>query len=96
MSIPDGFERVGVDLPKQVGEIVKAAGGEDHLPRALATLIGAMATLAVVLHRTLPRDEYVAFARAVTDHLNTAKAIINSDDPDKAYRDEARRQNLSN
>lgn len=88
-----GWKAVGVNLPPTIVAIIQAAGGDDltgkrGMPYALASIMGALPWIAVALYKTLPPDEYAAFARSVKGNMQQVWAIIGADDPPAAF-DEA-------
>jgi hypothetical protein len=92
MALPKGFKRVGVDLPPSVIKIIRAAGGEDNFPRAMAGIVGSLPWIAAALYDSLPEDEYRAFAAAMRPNYEKVMQIVDSDNPRKAFNEELERQ----
>jgi hypothetical protein len=83
---PKGWKNVGVELPPSIVAILTAAGGTEAkfggMPRAMASILGALPWIAVQLFKSLPEDEYKAFAGAVRAQLQQVWQIISkSSDP---------------
>lgn len=79
------FKRVRVDLPPSVAAIVLAAGGDKHMPMAMARIVGALPWIARVLFDALPEDEYRAFAGQLRMNTDIALRIAESDDVESAF-----------
>lgn len=92
MALPKGFKRVGVELPPSVIAIIRAAGGEDNFPRAMASIVGALPWIAAALYDSLPESEYRAFAAAMRPNYEQVMEIVEADNPRKAFDEEFERQ----
>lgn len=86
---PPGWKNVGVQLPSSIVALIAAAGGAESekggMPRAMASIIGALPWIAVALYRELPAEEYAAFAGQVRANMQQAWQIIGADDPKAAF-----------
>jgi hypothetical protein len=86
---PPGWKNVGVHLPSSVVAIIAAAGGAESekggMPRAMASIVGALPWIAVALYQELPAEEYAAFAGQVKANMQQAWQIIGADDPKTAF-----------
>jgi len=89
---PHGWKNVGVELPDSVCKIILAAGGADPanggMPRAMASIVGALPWIAAVLHKALPDDEYRAFAQQLKENMQIVWTIAGAENPSTAF-DEA-------
>jgi hypothetical protein len=87
MAKPIGkqFKKVGVDLPPSVLAIVRAAGGEENMPKALASIMGAIPWLAVALYDALPSEEYRAFAGQAHANMRQVWEIVGAENVREAF-----------
>jgi len=84
-----GWKNVGVELPPSVIAIITAAGGADPqqggMPRAMASIVGAIPWIAVALYELLPQDEYAAFAQQLRSNMQQVWSIAGAEDPKAAF-----------
>ena len=83
--LPQGYKRVGVDLPSSVAVIIRAAGGEKNMPLAMAAIVGALPWISVALFKSLSREEYDEYAKGLEVNMEAAIAITMADDPAAAF-----------
>jgi hypothetical protein len=76
---------VGVYLPDSILRIIDAAGGGVDMPRAMASIVGALPWICVAVSQKLTREEYVAFIQEMRGQLDGCWRIIAADDPKAAF-----------